>query len=129
MYFLKEQTIQPDIKPIAPEPIIEEQPGIKPELSLREIALIYVYENNPITRDNCHEIAVKNKYTSGEKLYQHYSYYSSRANRTAKASSLKTFDNKIKLFTGILDSLSSEAKLRASDEINTLKAAFDRQDF
>jgi hypothetical protein len=97
------------------------------EVTLSELALRYFYEGHSITRKNCNEVALKFGYKSGEKLFQHFSKYSSRQNRIAKEVTFKKSINKLKLFQKVVLSLSGTPKKNASDEINTLKAAIDKE--
>lgn len=104
----------------------QEQPKRdKPEFNLRKIALIYFYTDKQITRENGNEIAEKYDYNSGEKLFQWFTHYSSRANRIGtEGTERKTF-NKIKLFETVIQQHlkpNSKAKQKAVNELNTLKA-------
>lgn len=56
----------------------------KPNLTIRQIALKYVYSEIQITRENGNKIAKEYGHNSGEKLFQHYSFYLSAANRKGK---------------------------------------------
>jgi len=85
------------------------------ELTLQEKALIAVFENEIITRDQ-----------GG--LYNWYTYYSIRANRIGTGTEKKT-QNKITRFEKIIPYLSGPAQKAAVDELNTLKAAFDKDTF
>src|SRR5690606_32483357 len=53
----------------------------KPELTINQIALKYVYSEIQITRENGNKIAKEYGHNSGEKLFQRFTYYSSAANR------------------------------------------------
>lgn len=94
------------------------------KLSLSQIALKYAYENESITENNRNEIAEKYKHTSGKKLMQHFTFYYDRSNRKSKphpSYTLKTLNNKIKLFESVIKLLSEEAKRKAIDELRILK--------
>jgi hypothetical protein len=94
------------------------------KLKINQIALIHNYNREPISRFNCDAIAQKYGHTSGEKLRQQYSYYSSRSNRINPddGSSAKT-KNKINLIESIIPLLEKEPAIReATDELNTLKS-------
>lgn len=96
------------------------------ELSVKQIALISIYNDIQITRSNAKEIA--NKYgfasnTSGEGLYQDYTFFLSRANRIGNPSPFtqQKLKNKILLFESVSQYLKVEAREMAEDEIKCLK--------
>lgn len=102
------------------------------KLKVPQIALIHVYENILITRENAVEIAAKHGYTaklSGEGLYQDYLKYVNVNDRKAKptAETKKTLKNKIELFESVVNHLSDNSKKRAIDEINILKTIFENE--
>ena len=101
-------------------------------LKVKQIALIYVYNEIQITRDNAIEIATKYGYTSktsGEGLFQDYTNFSSLANRKGRPFPFtsKKLQNKIKLFESIIEQLTDKAKQKAIDEIKTLKTLFENE--
>lgn len=98
-------------------------------LTTTQIALIHVYNGNQITRLNGNRIAKQHNHTSGEKLFQHYSFYSSATNRKGKPTPCtpKKLKNKIELFESILQHLTDSAKLRANDEIKILKTIYENE--
>ncbi|MFC7773316.1 hypothetical protein [Flavobacterium sp. GCM10027622] len=95
----------------------------KPQLSIKQIALKLVYEGAVVNRNNSQAIVKEYGHTSGEKLFQEYTYFSSQANRKGNPSpqTLKKFDNKIELFESVIQLLSEPHKQRALDELNILK--------
>jgi len=102
------------------------------KLKVPQIALIHIYENILITRENAVEIAAKHGYTaklSGEGLYQDYLKYVKVNDRKAKptAETKKTLKNKIELFESVVNYLSDNSKQRAIDEINILKTIFENE--
>lgn len=102
----------------------------KSELKVKQIALIYIYNGEQITRDNASQIASKYGYTSknsGEGLFQDYTEFCSTANRKGKPTpfSPKKLQNKIDLFESVVNYLSKDGKRRALDEIATLKSLVD----
>lgn len=101
----------------------------KQTLSLRQIALKYVYEGTQITRKNGKEIATQHGYTSGEKLFHHYTYYSSNANRTGQPTLCTPTKllNKIKLFESVIAKLATDKQKRAVDELKILKRIYDTE--
>lgn len=99
------------------------------KLKIDQIALIHVYKGYQITRENGNEIARQYKYSSGEKLFQRFTYFSSPANRKGRPvpCTLRKLKNKIELFESIVTHLSDRAKQRANDEINILKTIFEHE--
>ena len=92
-----------------------------PELSINQIALKLVYEGFGVNRSNSEAIVKEYGYTSGEKLFQRFTYYSSLANRKGNESTLKKMQNKIELFESVNELLSDANKQRALDELSILK--------
>jgi hypothetical protein len=104
----------------------------KGSLKVKQIALIYAYEGNQITRANAGEIAANYGYTSvnsGEGLFQDYTTYSSPSYRKEKPTPCtpKKLKNKIELFESIIEHLSNRARKRAEDEIMILKTIFENE--
>jgi hypothetical protein len=102
------------------------------KLKVNQVALIYVYEGLLITRENAGEIAAKYGYTaktSGEGLFQDFTYYSSTANRKGKPTpcTFKKLKNKIELFESIVNHLSKNSKQRAIDDINILRTILENE--
>lgn len=95
--------------------------GIKKQ-SLKQIALMYVYEGKIITRENANQIAVKFGHNSGEKLYQHFTTYSNRTDRKADPEGKILLRNKIQLFESVIELLSEKAKLKALTELEILRS-------
>lgn len=110
-----------------------QQPEMKTDkLKVKQIALIYFYEGIQITRENAGEIAAKYGYTaktSGEGLFQDYTYFCSTANRKGmpKGCTIKTLKNKIELFESVVSHLSDNNKQRVFDEIKILKTIYDNE--
>ncbi len=113
-----------------PTPEPEYKPKNKPVLLFPQIALLYVFENRLITRDDCREIAQSFKHEAkgkagGLQLYYDFAYYSDRVNRRSipNAETRKTMINKINLFQSVIDypNISEQAKQTAIEELNTLK--------
>lgn len=97
------------------------EPKAKPELSLKQIALIYVYNGEQITRANGEAIAKSYKQNSGEALFHDFTYYSSPKNRTAFDTEKKG-KNKIERIESVIPLLKNDAcKKHATNELNTLK--------
>lgn len=94
-----------------------------PELSIKQIALKLVYEGILVNRSNAKEIVKDYGHTSGDKLFQEFTYFSSLANRKGNPSPAtnKKFQNKIELFESVIELLSEANKQRALDELGMLK--------
>lgn len=95
------------------------------KLTLRQIALICHYTGRPVTRDTGKAIAKEYNHTSGDALFNHYTFYRSKANRTGAEDSLKKNTNKIELFEGVLNLLDGNetAKKQVSSDLLALKTA------
>jgi hypothetical protein len=93
-------------------------------LKLRQVALIHVYKNNPITRNNAQIIAKEFGFisrTSGEGLYHYYIFYTDNMERKGNPGTEIKLKNKIDLLEGIIDYLESNAKEWALAELKILK--------
>ncbi|WP_026449919.1 hypothetical protein [Aequorivita capsosiphonis] len=66
-----------------------QQTKTKPELTLKQVALLYIYNGDHITRENGNSIAEKFGHTSGEKLYQNYNKYALSTDRNSSDSKTK----------------------------------------
>jgi hypothetical protein len=101
----------------------------KLDLSLRQIALIYIYQEEQITRKNGHEIARKYGHNSGEKLFQLFTLYSSTANRKGRTNPFtkKKMENKIKLFEKVANHPSINENEKALDELNILRILYKNE--
>jgi hypothetical protein len=92
-------------------------------LQSRQIALIYIYNGQLITRDNGPEIAAKYnrcKKTSGDELYCDFQNLSKKINRTGDPGSLRKLDNGIKLIESIKEYLSDKGKKQADEDLKLL---------
>lgn len=101
----------------------------KPELTINQIALKYVYSEIQITRENGNKIAKEYGYNSGEKLFQRFTYFSSPTNRKGKPNlcTPKKLDNKIKLIESIIELLPTDKQERAKDEVSILKKIYEAE--
>lgn len=116
-------TQQPNIESLNPQPIAEQ----RTKLSINQIALKYVYEGMQITRQNCNEIVRQYGYTSGEKLFQRYTYYLSKTNRKGEpafCTPLK-LKNKIELIESVIEMLPKNKQEQAKDEVGILKNNYE----
>jgi hypothetical protein len=100
----------------------------KAKLSLRKIALIYVYNKKPITRENSNEKAKKYGYTSGQKLLDHYNFYQKTLNRQADPDTTKkVLQNKIDLFDSIIEHVEDPANRKSLfEDLSKLKNHLER---
>lgn len=99
----------------------------KAKFTLPQLALFLFYNGQTVTRINGNEIAKQYGHNSGEKLFQLFTKFSSRANRIGKEDTKKKNQNKLELFGVVIAELTSEAKHRATDEMNTLNATVQRE--
>ena len=105
--------------------------GKTEQLKVKQIALIHIYEGIRISRKNAAEIAAKYGYhskTSGEGLFQDYTLFQSKTNRTGEPSEFtkQTMKNKVRLFESILPYLSEKANQKATDELQILNKRLDK---
>lgn len=93
------------------------------KLTMNRIALKYVYSGMQITRKSGNKIAKEYGHSSGEKLFQRFTYYSSSANRKAAPSPLTPtkLKNKINLIESVIELLPTDKQGRAKDEVSILK--------
>jgi hypothetical protein len=101
----------------------------KPKLTLKQIALKYVYEYSQITRENGNKIAKDYGHNSGEKLFHEFTFFSSLANRKGLPNpcTAKKLDNKIKLLESVIEILSTDNQNRAKDEVSILKKIYESE--
>jgi hypothetical protein len=101
----------------------------KRELTLPEIALIYIYNKTVIDRKNAIQIANNYEYianNSGEKLYQYYCKFLKRGNRIA-LDNLKKAEYKAKRIEKIINYIEDpKNRKEATDELSILKAAISK---
>ncbi|WP_233897718.1 hypothetical protein [Tenacibaculum piscium] len=94
----------------------------KIKLSIKQVALKYIYEGKHITRQNSNSIIKEYGHTSGDKLYNEYTRYSSKTNRTGNENTQKKLENKIKLIESVIPLLSIDNQEKPKKEITDLKA-------
>lgn len=97
---------------------------IDKNLSLREIALLYIYCDEDITKRSCDSIAKKFGWSSGHSLYQKYNEYSLRQNRIGDFGSEEKLKHQIQRFEKIEPLIPEHHKKRFLDEFNTLKSRY-----
>lgn len=105
------------------------EPKAKPEFTMKEIALRYVYEEKAITKENSNEIAKSFGQNSGHSLYQKFNFYSDNTNRKAKPETKKTMETKIELFEKVIEVLPDKYKQKAIDELKILTKAKENNDY
>jgi hypothetical protein len=105
------------------------EPKAKPEFTMKEIALRYVYEEKAITKENSNEIAKSFGHNSGHKLYLDFNFYSDKTNRKAKPETKKTMENKIELFEKVIEVLPDKYKQKAIDELKILTTAKENNNY
>lgn len=110
-----EEEERSDVKDINDSPINQ-------DLSLKEIALLMVFQNKHINNDNKDSLAKKFGYKNGNKLIQHYNFYIRPVNRTANEQTKSKLSNKIELFERVV--LLLKDKSRIINEIEILKKLF-----
>ena len=95
------------------------------KLSISQIALKLVYEEEIVTKENAESIIKKYNHNSGHKLYQLYNFYWNKRNRLDCKMTDKKFQNKTKLFELVIQLLSGNSKTKAIDELTTLKTKYE----
>jgi hypothetical protein len=116
--------VEPDAS--TPPKVAKKAPYENQKLSLRKIALKFVYKGLVITRINAPEIAKQYGHSSGDKLYQHFTYYTSRTNRINSETTDRKNKEKQILFEDVIRSLEGDQQAikQAKDELTTfLKAS------
>lgn len=95
----------------------------KPELSISQIALKYIYEGKMITRQNGNDIAKEYGRKSGEALYQEYTHYINYGNRVGDANqwSMRKLKEQIKRIERVIELISPDKREQAEDELKILK--------
>jgi len=99
------------------------------KLTLKMIALKYVYENKYITKENCNDIAKQFGYNSGQKLYQEFTIFIKQENRKGepKDPTAKKYKNKIELIQSVINILDDSYKPKAIDELNILSSKYENE--
>ena len=102
---------------------------LKPKLKIREIALKCFYDGLSITRENANEIVQSYGHKSGDKLYNEYCYFLSRANRKGKPTpyTKRRLINKITLFQNVIKLLPKDKQSMAIDELSILENMLENE--
>jgi len=105
-------------------------PATTPKLTLRQIALICHYTDRLVTRETAKTIVEEYMLSSGDALFNRYSFYRSKANRTGVENTRKKNENKVELFESVLSYLnlngSEKAKSQIVADIEALKDAISK---
>jgi len=88
------------------------------KFSLKEIAYLYFYNGEPITKDNCDTEAKKYSWYSGHKLIQHYNNAQKRLD--TKGLSVQKLKNRIELLNSIIDYVKLEKQKIPKDDLRKL---------
>lgn len=94
------------------------------KLTIPELALKLFYENCFVNRNNAQSFLTNTKHTSGDALYNKYTFWTIKANRLAMPDppTTKKIRNKIKLFENVANSLSQSNKEIAESELTILRS-------
>ena len=118
------QVTQSDEKPHAPE-IVKSDGTI---FKLKEIAFLYFYNGDQITKENNNEVALKYGWSSGHKLIQNYSDARKRLN--TKDLSYQELKNRIDLISSIIHYLPDNKKPKPQDDLRKLNLDLeDKRDY
>jgi hypothetical protein len=110
------QVTQSDEKPHIPE--IVKSDGTK--FSLKEIAYLYYYNGDQITKENCDTEVKKYGWSSGHKLRLEYNTVKRKRLITDRLND-KKLENKIEDIKSIIDYLKLEKRMKPKDELNKLE--------
>lgn len=100
------------------------QPHKKTELTLKQVALLYIYKGEFMPRDAADNIAKEYGHTSGQRLNQHYSDYHKDTDR--KPSEKKRKDKSLmKDIEKIITHLPEDKKAKPQKEVELLKNAVE----
>lgn len=112
--------------------VIKERYGISTDtkraprnLTLRQIALLHIYQDKLINRSLANQIAQHYGHKSGEKLYKHYIKHTRTSDRTGIEG--KQIDPVLKDINAIIHLLNERQKQQAESEIKTIKAKLSDQ--
>lgn len=99
------------------------------KLNISQIALKYVYDGIQITRQNGNKIIESFGYKSGEKLFQKYTFFLSKANRKGKPKdcTAKKLQNKIELIESVIPLILPNNIEDAKEDILALKKILENE--
>ncbi len=95
------------------------------KLSLKEIALLYNYNDDLITSENMDEIARIFGHTSGKKLLQEFNRYR-KTNDRIGSTGHKIDSNQAQRIENVIKLLTGAPRTKATDELNTLLAKIEK---
>jgi hypothetical protein len=98
-----------------------------PKLSLKQIALIHIYNGVQITRDNGNEIAKEYGHKSGEKLYQDYTKLVNISDRKGDPGTGQKIKFQIRLLESVIELLPVDKRKQPNDELSILKGIYEAQ--
>jgi hypothetical protein len=110
--------------------VVSSTTKVIPKITMRQIALICHYTDRTVTRETAKSIVKEYSLTSGDALFNHYTYYRSKANRIGIENTKKKNDNKVQLLESVLGHFSGNAtveKLIKAD-ISSLKEAINKSE-
>jgi len=101
---------------------------ITPKLSIRQVALICHYTDCTVTRQTATAIIEQYGHTSGDSLFNDYTYYRSKANRLGAESTKKKNANKLRLFEYVHEYLYSNeaANNKITDDLIILRETIEK---
>jgi hypothetical protein len=91
-----------------------------PKLSLRQVALLYIYTGQQIPNSEANTIAQAHGHTSGEKLYKHYNSLAQIEDRTHISG--RAVKPLIEDVQAVISQLSGQQRQYAESELKTLKS-------
>jgi hypothetical protein len=96
-------------------------------LSIKQVALICHYTDCIVTRSTATAIVKQYGHTSGDRLFNNYTYYRSRANRLGAETTKKKNANKLKLFEYVHDYLytNEDARNKINDDLIVLRETIE----
>lgn len=107
-------------------PIIAKSDGKK--FSLLQIAYLYFYNDDQITKENMNEVAKKYGWSSGHKLIQNHSDAIKRLD--TKDLSYQQLKNRIVIIKSIIDCVKPEKKMMITDDLRKLNSDLeDKRDY
>ncbi|WP_374950057.1 hypothetical protein [Mucilaginibacter sp.] len=101
-----------------------------PHLTIKQVALICHYTDCMVTRSNANSIIEKYGHTSGDRLFNTFSHYRSKANRVGAENTKKKNKNKLDLFESVHIYLISDetAKPKIEADLASLRTAIEQAD-
>jgi hypothetical protein len=117
----------PDSAPVVETPDQLKDVARPNKLTVTQAALFCHYTGRVITRKNGAEIAREYGHTSGDALFNKYTFYQSKANRIGNPETKKKLSNKIQLFEKVAALLAGSAKNQIMSDLNSLQTTYSSQ--